>query len=228
MKQLRLVGLAVIAVLALGAFFVANASALALPEFSPATNKGSTEGGKAKFTEKGGIAAVECESSKGTTKITSADEGEFEETYKGCKALLSGKCTGLTNSEKGAITVAGVFHPGWVLLSDGTVSVGIVFLLTNAKEESQPVHFECEKTVVLVTVHGCVPAIVEPINKKSKTLTITLKQKEGAQELTEDYNNSGEKESCLLHSEKNSEAEKQAGQENTTKATYETEGELIE
>jgi hypothetical protein len=221
MKRLKVVALAIMAVLALGALSAASASA-ALPEFSPATNGGkSSNKNKTKFTELKGIAAVECTGSEGTDKITSGKGGTFEETYTGCTALLSGKCTGLGNATKGDITTSGSFDLRFLAGEVGKASAALAFLIN-------PVHFECEKTVTLISVTGCVAGGVTPVNSKTKTFSVALKQKEGVETLKEVENeaNTGS-EKCVLKSVKNSEAEKEAGQEQTDEIAEENEGEII-
>jgi hypothetical protein len=210
--------MAVVAVLALGAFAVASASA-AKPEFNPASNSGTSKGGKAKFTEKGGIAAVECTSSEGTSKIESAKGGQFSELFVGCSAPLSGKCTGLANTTAGDILVTGKFDLRYI--ENGVASkVGLLFLI-------EPTHFECEANVKLIQVKGCAVGKIEPTNTKTKVFKVVLKQSGGLEEFTEAENetNTG-KEACILKSEKNGEAEKQAGQENTDEITEASEGEI--
>jgi hypothetical protein len=220
-KRLNVLTLAIVAMLALGAI-TASAAFAEAPEFSPATNKGSsTNSNKTKFTEKGGIAAVECTGSTGSNAITSAKGGEFSETYTGCTALLSGKCTGLTNSTAGQITVTGTFNLRFLAGEVGKESVVLAFLIN-------PVHFECEKTVKLITVTGCVAGAASPLNKKSKTVTVELKQSGGVEKIKsiENESNTGS-ESCVLKSVKNSEAENEAGQEQKDEIAEETEGEII-
>lgn len=217
MQRFKVVGLALMAVLALTALAAASASA-AKPEFTPASNSGTSTGGKAKFTEKSGIAAVECTSSSGTNKLTNPKGGTFSETFKGCTALLSGKCTGLTNSTAGEITVAGTFDLRYIKKESNKTA--LAFLI-------DPVHFECEKTVTLISVKGCVAGEITPINTKTKTFSVALKQSSGVEEIKEILNEAGTaSESCVLKSEKNGEAEKEAGQENTDTITLETEAEI--
>jgi hypothetical protein len=193
------------------------------PNFSPATNKGaSTNKNKTKFTEKEGIAAVECTGSEGTNAIENAKNGVFEETYTGCTAPLSGKCTGLTNSTKGDISTSGEFNLRWLKgLEGGTSSVALIFLIN-------PVHFECEHVVSLIAVKGCVAGAVSPLNKKTKTFTVELKQTGGVENIKEVENEAGTGgETCVLKSQKNGEAEKEAGQEQKDEISEESESEII-
>lgn len=218
MRQLKVVAMAVVAVLAFSALAAATASA-AKPEFNPATNSGTSKGGKAKFTEKGGIAAVECTGSKGTAKVESAKGGKFDELYTGCTVPFGGKCTGLNDTEAGSILVLGNFDLRYI--ENGVASkVGLLFLI-------EPVHFECEAIVKLITVKGCAIGKIEPTNTKTKVFTVVLEQSGGVEKYTEAENetNTG-KETCILKSEKNGEAEKQSGQANTDEISEESEGEI--
>ncbi|HTA34764.1 MAG TPA: hypothetical protein VK721_15185 [Solirubrobacteraceae bacterium] len=224
MKRFNVVAMAVMAVLAMGALTATTAFA-AVPEFSPATNKGtSTNKNKTKFTEKSGIAAVECTGSEGTSAIESAKLGKFEETYTGCTALLSGKCTGLNvkDTTAGHITVEGEFHLRFLKNKENEkTSAALIFLIPQT-------HFECEKTVVLILVHGCVAGAVTPLSTKTKLFTVELKQTGGVEVIKEVENEAGTgNETCVLKSEKNGEAEKEAGQEQKDEIVEEKEGEII-
>lgn len=219
MKRFNVVALAVMAVLAIGALTAATASA-ALPEFSPATNEGkSANKNKTKFTEKGGIAAVECKGSEGSNKITGAKGGTFEETYTECSAPILGKCTGLTNGTTGQITVTGSFALRFLAGEVGKESAALAFKITT-------VHFECGST--LITTSGCVAGGVTPLNKNTKTFTVALKQSGGVETLKEVENeaNTGS-EKCVLKSVKNTEKENEAGQEQTDEIGENTEGQII-
>jgi hypothetical protein len=191
-----------------------------LPAFLPAANKGiSRNKNKTKFTEKSGIAAVECAGSEGTSAIESAKAGKFEETYTGCSALLSGKCTGLANTTAGDITIAGEFRLRFLKSKEKeNESAALIFLIPQT-------HFECEKNVVLILVHGCVAGGITPVNAKAKTFTVELKQTGGVEVIKEVENEEGTgNEICVLKSEKNGEAEKEAGQEQKDEISEETEG----
>jgi hypothetical protein len=221
MQRLKMVGMALVALLAITAIASATASA-ALPEFSPATNSGTSKGGKAKFEQVKGLAAVECEKSTGTQKITGPKVGSFTEKFEGCKAPLSGKCTGLGDTTAGTITTGGAFDLRYIKISP--VDVGVLFLINET-------HFECEKLIELVSVKGCVVGLITPANSKTKVFTVQLKQTKGVNEftevLTEKATKETEKEGCKLLSEMNGAEFKQAGQENTDEVTETTEAQII-
>jgi hypothetical protein len=208
MKRSIMARLTLVAALVLGTTLAGTAFAQP-PEFSPFTNKStSTNKNKTKFTEKGGIAAVECTGSEGTSKLENTKSGGFTETYTGCSAVLSGKCTGLANATVGDITVEGEFHLRFLKNKENEkTSAALIFLIPQT-------HFECEKTIVLILVHGCVAGAVTPLSTKTKLFTVELKQTGGVENIKEIENeaNTGN-ETCVLKSEKNGEAEKEAGQE---------------
>jgi hypothetical protein len=213
MHRIRLMGLALIAVLALGAL-VATAAMAEKPEFSPAEkNAFTTSGGAAKFEQKEGIAAISATKSTGSGEITNAKAGKFTEKFEGATAPLSGKCTGLTDvAGSGSITVAGATTIGY--LDAAKTKVGVVFKL------SSPVHFECEKTVTLVTVEGAAIGEITPLNKSTKEFTVVLTQAKGVNTLTRILNATNTAfEEFTLKSEINGGTAKQSGQETTVKIT---------
>jgi hypothetical protein len=212
MHRIRLMGLALIAVLALGAL-VATAAMAEKPEFSPSEKNAFTAvGGKAKFEQKGGIAPVSAEKSTGKGEVTNAKEGTFDELYENTTAPLSGKCTGLEDKTVGSVLAKGGFKIGY--LDKAKTKVGVAFKL------SSPIHFECEKTVTLVTVEGAAIGEITPINTLTNVFTVVLTQTGGVNAFTEILNATNTAfEKFVLKSETNGGAFAQAGQETTVKIT---------
>jgi hypothetical protein len=219
MHRIRLMGLALIAVLALGAL-VATAAMAEKPEFSPAEkNVFTTSGGAAKFEQKEGIAAVSATKSKGSGEITNAKEGTFSETFEGATAPLSGKCTGLSDLTAGNITTKGTFKIGYLDTAKTKVGVGFTIGAT---------HFECEKTITLVTVEGSAVGLITPINTKTKTFKVELKQSKGVNEFVELLNKTNSAfEKLHLTSEINGGTVKQSGQETTVTITTTKEASIV-
>jgi hypothetical protein len=217
MQQSKITGLALMAMLAITALTATTASA-AEPEFSSFPNAFTSKGGPAKFEQTEGIGAISCTKSEGTGAVTAAKKGTFDLLFLGCTAPLSGKCTGLADTVKGSILAKGTFDLRYI--SKTAKDVGILFLI-------KPVHLECEKTVELIEVRGCVVGLVRPINTRTKTVTVGLTQKGGRNEFTQVLNeaNSGT-EGCKLESEFNGAAFKQSGLENTNEQTSETAAEI--
>jgi hypothetical protein len=213
MQRVKLVGLAVLAILALSAVATSMASA-ANPEFLPGTkNSFKVTGGKAKFEQKGGIAAVECEKSTGTGVVTGPKEGTFDELYENCKAPLAGKCTGLNDTTAGSILAKGSFGVGYISKTEKTVA--ILF-------KPEATHFECEKLITLVTVEGCAIGKITPVNSDTKENAIDLKGSKGVQEFIKD-----EVAECKLESEINGGAKAQSDQETQVKVSLTNLAELM-
>jgi hypothetical protein len=212
MRRIRLMGLALIAVLALGAL-VATAAMAEKPEFSPSEKNAFTAaGGKAKFEQKGGLAAVTAEKSTGTGEVTNAKEGTFDELYVNAQAPLSGFCTGLTDTLVGSILAKGAFKLGY--LDAAKTKVGVAFKL------AAPIHYECEKTILLVTVEGAAIGQITPLNTSTKEFTVVLTQAKGVNTLTKILNATNTAfEEFILKSETNGGAAAQAGQETTITIT---------
>jgi hypothetical protein len=112
MRQLKLVGLACLALFALTAAMASSASALILPEILPLvegrTFTGENDGANPILESVGGT-KVEC---KGGATATGTEEakkplGLFHITFKGCKAGLA--CTG-EGDEKEVILSLGTWH----------------------------------------------------------------------------------------------------------------------
>jgi hypothetical protein len=213
-------GLALVAVFALSAVVAASAMA-EKPEFSPAEgNAFTTAGGAAKFEQKEGIAAVTAEKSEGKGEVQNAKEGTFDELYLGTKAPLAGKCTGLNDTVVGSVLAKGKFKIGY--LDAAKTKVGVVFKV-------EPVHFECEKLITLITVEGAAIGVITPLNTKTKTFTATLKIKAaGVNEFTEILNATNTAfETFTLKSEINGAAAKQAAQETTVTITTTKEATIV-
>ena len=216
-RQAKLVGAAIAALLALSAIAAASALA-ALPEFSPATDRGTSRiTGTAQFTEEGSLFAVKCTSSEGESNITGAKGGNFTEHFKSCSTgggLI--KCTGLPSEPTGTITVSGSFR--LVYLSRANKEAGIAF-------EPSTVHFECGEN--LITVNGCAVGKVTPVNSKTTSFSVALKQRSGRMEPGSYEAEGGGSVSCTLKSEKNGGAAREGGQENTDSITEERAGEIV-
>jgi uncharacterized low-complexity protein len=205
MKRIRILGMALVAVLAMSAVAVAIASAAA-PEFSPATNSGTSKSATATFTEEGEVFSIKCTSNTGTSTITSAKAGTFEESFKNCKAASIETCT-TTGQASGTIVSKGTFALGFI---KGT-EVGLKF-------SPEPTEFKCSTNTVKVT--GCAAAPITPINTKTKTFTVELKGK------TKQEPAEFEGAACTLKSEKNGGTAKSGAQEQKEEITETEEGEI--
>jgi hypothetical protein len=204
MHRIRLVSLALTAALALVAL-TATAAMAEKPEFSPAEkNAFATAVGKAKFEQKGGLAAITAEKGVGFGEVTSSKDGKFDELLEGTTAPLSGKCTGLADTKAGSVLAKGTTKIGY--LDTAKTKVGIAFTL------SSPVHFECEKTITLVTVEGCELAELTPTNVHTLSFIGIFSETGGVNAFTQILNSANAAfETCMLKSETDGGAPAQAG-----------------
>ena len=166
MKRIRILGMALVAVLAMSAVAVAIASAAA-PEFSPATNSGTSKSATATFTEEGEVFSIKCSSNTGTSTITSATGGTFTETFKGCKAASIETCTG-EGEASGVIKTKGSFVLGFITGEE----VGLKF-------SPEATKFSCAGTAVKVT--GCAAGPITPIGETTTKFTVKLTASKGKQ-----------------------------------------------
>jgi hypothetical protein len=190
----------------------ASAAHAEKPEFSPAEKNTLTAvAGKTTFEQKEGLAAIGMEKGKGTSEITNAKEGTFDELFENCTAPLSGKCTGLEDTTLGSVLFKGTFKLGY--LDAAKTKVGVAFKLKEA-------HFEAEKLLTLITFRGCVVASLTPINTKTKIFTATMTQSKGINGFVEILNATNTAfEKCQLESEFNGGAFKQSGLASTLTLT---------
>ena len=221
MNRLKLIGSALVVVVALSAIAVSGASA-ALPEFSSTfPNTFKSKGGAATFEQKGGLAPVSATSSEGKGEITSAKGGTFDELFLGTTAPLSGKCTGLDDKTIGSVLAKGTFKLGY--LDAAKTKPGLAFTL------NPETHFECEKTITLVTVRGCAAGELGPTGPPKRFIfNVTLTQAGGVNTFTQILNATNTAfEECKLLSEINGGTFKQSGQATKPEITTAKEAELL-
>lgn len=204
MRQVKILLLGVLVGLVVGAMTAAVAAA-EKPEFSPVVKAAlKSTGGTATFEQKEGLAPVTATSSEGTATFENAKEGKFDELLLGWTAPLSGKCTGLDDTVKGSVLVKGKFKIGY--LDAAKTKVGIALKI------NPEVHFECEKTVTLVTVRGTLICELTPTNKDTLEFLMLCKQEKGVQQFTEILNATNTAfEKGIIESEINGGAFKQSG-----------------
>jgi hypothetical protein len=158
MQRLKLLGLALIAVFALGAAAASVASA------GTTFNFASTAGEKTRL-ETTGKEKIECTSVSGSGKATSDELGTVTFNFIGCEEpSLKVKCTGLSNTTTGEITVTGEYHFRY-LLPEPNSGVQLVILINH-------VHFSC--SIALFLVLGCVSSMDLEKSKGGGNLEETL------------------------------------------------------
>ena len=180
MQRFRIIGLAILAIFAIGAVASATASAeeLRLLPLGTATNpvKFNVSSGAGKLGS--AVAEVKCKKDTGTGETTSARLGKFRVTFEECKSTATGEpaCRGLSDLP-GNITAEGEFHLRRLLGTEAEQKHIVVFFLL------KEVHFSC--SIVLVKVTGCVAGLIKPINTLAKELEIGLELEAGKQKILE-------------------------------------------
>jgi len=177
MHRFRILGVAILAIFAIGAVASATASAeeLRLLPLGTTTNpvKFNVTSGAGELVS--GASKLVCQKDKGTGEATSARLGKFRVTFEECKEeALKVSCRGLADLP-GNITAEGEFHLRRLL---GTEQKHIVvfFLLPN-------VHASC--SIVLIKLSGCLAGLIKPINELKKELAIGIEVSAGKQVILE-------------------------------------------
>jgi hypothetical protein len=174
MKVVRLAGLAIVAVLAVGLTAVSSASAIPLPLFAPANGQlvSSTSGTS---TLSAGANVITCPSSvfHGFV-LSSLLIGNAQIHYLGCTAVGTSGSGCPVNSvgatEEGLILTQTIHGILGLILPSG--EIGVLFLPTSAKvfvklaESTSKTTAKCTPTT---TVEGSVVGLIEPVGKSSKT-----------------------------------------------------------
>ena len=169
MRQIKLLGLALMAVLSITGAMAAVASAEAtLPTILPegtavAPLTGTTKSGLSTFSP--GALKVESSKSEGSFSGTSKKLGTYDVLF--LETQLAGeKCTGLKDTVEGSVLAPGTFHIRHYNLN-GKLFTAEIFLVTE-------LHFECG--AILFTVKGCVAGELTPNEEKLVTvLKVALK-----------------------------------------------------
>jgi hypothetical protein len=180
MKRIRIIGLAIVAALAISALASASAFA-ALPEWFKG---GKVIAAAVKVTGTGGAGTLETIGGKKVTCTSDSSEGEITPpknaanvvvTYKGCesagvKCNTAGKAAGevVTNKVGGEL----------VYVDAGKTKVGLLLKPATGTEFAK---FECT-AFVKVTVTGEVIGQAKPLNIEQNTGELVFKQTKGVQE----------------------------------------------
>jgi hypothetical protein len=154
MQRLKVVMLAMMAVLVLGAVVSATASA-AEPEALGAPQKYTGTSGPGTLESLKGL-KIECKSDTSEGEIK-AKEVTTHIDFKECKGTLGANCTGLGEASGVILTLA-----TGKLVYDSLTTLGVALLLTVT-----PVHLSC--SIILLEVSGKVLCLIAKINVASKT-----------------------------------------------------------
>jgi len=190
MRHLRVISMAIFAVLALGAF--ATSAFAALPSFLPETELTFTgkSVGATKLQSLGSL-AVECSSATAEGTIKAGKSlGPFHITFKGCKSA-GGPCTGSGEATE-VILVLGEYH-----IVPGLPGITLILFLI-----SPSVHFTCTilgiKVLILVSGEVACEIPAAETNKKVKSFKFKCAAgKEGGDPGVKSYKNDEGKEVSL-------------------------------
>src|SRR5665213_1272773 len=188
MRNLRVLGLALLALFAVSAVASASASA-ALPQVlvggvaSAATFKGTSS--ETPILETLALTKIVCEKSTSTTEIgANGESGTFHATFSGnCHKTFLGStfvCTGLGDTTSGTILELGKIK---FVYDKIAAPLGVAAHLTL----EPTVHFECVlgTTKILVLLSGDMLCLVSPINTLSESSTLVCEQSKGDAKETE-------------------------------------------
>jgi hypothetical protein len=216
MKRIRIIGLALVAAVALSAVGASAASA-ALPEFSPSSGVTLTGTSGAGLLETVTGTKVTCTASTNGGEITGAKTvSKVKVKFTGCestgaKCNTSGAASGELVTEELKATLG--------YLNASKKEVGLDFVPVGTKF----IEFSCGTALVGVKVTGSVICKVTPVNMPTKTSTVTCKQAKGIQEFTKFEGG----ETDVLKTQIGIEGlPQQSGEETTATATASVEGEI--
>jgi hypothetical protein len=215
MKRIKLLGVSLIAVVAVLALTASSAMAEEKTKMLPESGVSFTStSGPGTLETKGG-SKVTCTKDKDTGTIDSANLGKFTVDFEGCK-LGTEECTGV-NEAKEVILMKGVYHFWLALeLKTGETKESLVGALVFLIEEF---HFTCKVGGIfnaLVLVLGCVAALAEPLNTLAEITKDVFKQSKGVQLIILVLPQEAKEEiKCILLSSVNGGAFEQSGAEGT-------------
>jgi hypothetical protein len=175
--RVKLLGLTLIAVFALGATASTLALASELPVFSVETKFTGTSGaGKFGVSE----GEVKCKSATSSGTPSSTDAGTFTTDFKEC-SLISSQCHSLGDAS-GIILAGGEYR----LVALKSEEEGIWFLL-------KELHIECASLSTLILLTGGVLGSITPTLSKTTKFEVKVDASGGKQEITEFEDGSGRK-----------------------------------
>jgi hypothetical protein len=210
MKKVRIIGLMLLAMLALGAFGASMASAEEglLPQQGEKAS--SAEGGEAKLATPGGLSITCTKLSLLEIKFLKASDihaiGNLH--FSGCKALGLFAATSLDDLKEPGVILAPKALLLICLVTSGTLVFGVLIL------PEAPVHIEIPAVGELVVVEGAAIGTLTP--NTGKELKVTLKGTKGVQETSNECTIAGKTLKYSLTSEQNENGKKEASSETAT------------
>jgi hypothetical protein len=216
MKHFKLLGVALMAVFAIGAMLASTgASALTLPALLPiAENKSFTGAnvGAPKLESKAG-SVIECKTATATGAQETDTLGTFHITFEGCETAIVGKCTS-TGDAEGSILTLGSFHYVLDTLSTSETSVAVLFLPGITK-------FECTKFVKNEVKGELVCPLTKPlVSSKTHEFTCAKGSTAGSQAVKKYYNDGGTLVEAKLESALNGGTFEESNEQATATTTF--------
>jgi hypothetical protein len=200
MKRLNLIGLALLAVFAFGAF--AASSAFALPELLPlqATWTGKNDAANPTL-ETLAKEKIVCTAATAEGTQTSDTLGLFHISFTGCKAAGVFNCNSLGDAS-GTILTLGQWHSVYDTLSP--LGVALLFL-------PEHLHFECSGFALVLVLGSLLCLVLEPTSSKLTHL-FHCEQTSGDQSERTWWNDAGVAQTAELKCAKNEGAEESCGE----------------
>jgi len=177
MKRIRLFGMALICVCALGALTAMSASAAEVTKILPEPTAAkpvtyTAKSGEIRMLSVAGF-EVKCKKATSDGSFTTPNFGDFDVLFTECTGPLTTTCTS-AGAPKGLIGAEGEVHYLLALEMKGTETILVAALVFLFDE----FHVTCESKVISMTfaADGCIAARAEPINKLTKTTTDTFEE----------------------------------------------------
>jgi len=218
MRRLSMIGLALMAVLALGAF--ASTTAFALPELLPhGTWTGNDDGGAAKPTLEilgGGILPIECAAATGEGADETDTLGLFHIMFTGCHLKTTAtRCESAGDTAETILALGTYHYVDDFLGTAATLGVAILFLPDH-------LHLTCltaVNTLILVLGPGPLCLILEPLSLKLSHL-FHCEQQAGTQKERTYWDDAGKEVKAALKCTVSEGAEVECGELALGEVTY--------
>ena len=210
MLRLRVLGAALVALMALG--IMASSAMAALPEALgtfPIKIEATSGGGEGELSTLGGGISIKCKANTVTGEITGAKTGKADVHFTGCTALGIFAANSLGDSSGTVLT--GLLPFELCYTNEAKKELGIIIKEANA-------HIEVPSVGALINVTGSIIGTIGPLTK-TKTLKVNFEPKSaGDQALVECFVSKVAKKASLLaskdekHKENESAAIKQSAE----------------
>lgn len=190
-KRRHGLGVALAAMLTIGAIAATSASA-AFPEYAPLSpNAFTLTSGEMIFEQSGGLTGIHCKKANGAFSLIDVKEFKGSIAFKECSALLAGSCAS-EGAAEGEIIAPNV-PLRLEYLSKASHEVGIILNYKSSGEAVALTSFKCKKLLTKATLRGPLVAKMTPINTLTRNYTFGLKGSGGLQELIEYEKEGGSK-----------------------------------